>query len=160
MKKINTHHYSTEIVWTGNKGNGTESYHKYERNFSISGSEKPVILASSDPAFSGDASRYNPEELLVGSLAGCHMLWYLHLCANAGVNVITYTDKATGLMEECGVEGGAIREVTLNPVVIITRDSSLDLAIALHNKANELCYIANSVKFPVYHNPTCRFMNA
>ena len=29
-----------------------------------------------------------------------------------------------------------------------------DLLKALHQKANEMCFIANSCNFPVYHNPT------
>lgn len=159
MKKVNLHHYIADIRWTGNKGQGTVSYQSYERNFSISNLSKPPILASSDPAFSGDAGRYNPEELLIASLSGCHMLWYLHLCAEAGVNVVEYQDKASGIMEESGLKGGIMKEVTLNPVVVITPDSSLSLATELHSKANQLCYIANSVKFPVHHNPVCKFQD-
>ena len=47
-----------------------------------------MIAGSADPAFRGDRTRYNPEDLLVASLAACHMLWYLHLAADAGVVVV------------------------------------------------------------------------
>ena len=56
---------------------------------------KPPLPGSSDPAFRGDPARWNPEELLVASLSTCHMLWYLHLCADAGVVVTDYVDRAT-----------------------------------------------------------------
>jgi len=63
------------VRWTGNQGSGTSAYRAYSRNHEISAAGKPVVPASSDPAFNGDPGRYNPEDLLVASLSGCHMLW-------------------------------------------------------------------------------------
>lgn len=74
------HHYKATIRWTGNKGHGTANYKAYDRDHVISIDGKPEIPGSSDPAFRGNKSRYNPEDLLVSSLSACHMLWYL-LCA-------------------------------------------------------------------------------
>jgi organic hydroperoxide reductase OsmC/OhrA len=152
------HQYQLTIEWTGNKGTGTSSYTSYERNHEITANNKPVIPASSDPAFSGDKTRYNPEELLVASLSSCHMLWYLHLCAEAGVVVTSYTDNATGVMNETDDGGGQFTSVTLNPVVTVTKESMMDKANELHGKANALCYIARSVNFKVGHNPSCNFL--
>ncbi|MBL7857165.1 MAG: OsmC family protein [Cyclobacteriaceae bacterium] len=151
------HHYNTFIRWTGNTGTGTASYRSYDRSHTISVENKADILCSSDPAFRGDNTKHNPEELLVSSLSSCHMLWYLHLCAEAGVVVTAYTDHATGLMIETANGGGAFTEVMLNPIVTITEKSKTDQAMALHKKANELCFIANSVRFPVKHNPIIKF---
>src|SRR5262249_12394697 len=92
------HHYSVAIVWTGNIGQGTQSYSGYERAHEIRSSQKPVVPGSSDPAFRGDPTRYNPEELFVAALSSCHMLWYLHLCADAGIVVVSYQDNAEGTM--------------------------------------------------------------
>src|SRR5690606_14716168 len=114
MSNNKTHHYLTNILWTGNKGEGTSGYRAYSRNFDIQSKGKNIILASSDPNFLGDAQRYNPEEMLVASLSGCHMLWYLHLCAEAGVIVLNYSDEASGIMEETSSTGGQFKEVTLN----------------------------------------------
>ena len=98
MEKVNhkEHNYKLSIRWTGNKGEGTKNYTAYERSHVIQVENKPDISGSSDPAFRGDSTRYNPEELLVASLSSCHMLWYLHLCAEAKVIVIDYVDHATG----------------------------------------------------------------
>ena len=52
-----------------------------------------------------------PEEMLVASLACCHVLWYLHLCAEAGVTVLAYRDKPTGTMVEDARKGGRFTEV-------------------------------------------------
>ena len=89
-----SHHYALSIKWTGNKGTGTSSFTAYNRNHIVSIEDKPDLLCSSDPNFSGDKTMYNPEELLVASLSSCHMLWYLHLCSQAGVVVTDYIDNA------------------------------------------------------------------
>jgi organic hydroperoxide reductase OsmC/OhrA len=147
------HCYKTTIKWTGNKGTGTDNYRNYERSHTIDISNKQVILGSSDPAFRGDGTKHNPEDLLISSLSACHMLWYLHLCSESGVIVTGYIDNATGIMTETADGGGQFTEVTLNPVVTVTEQSMIGKANELHRKANELCFIANSVNFPVRHNP-------
>jgi organic hydroperoxide reductase OsmC/OhrA len=147
------HNYSVTVEWTGNQGTGTSNYRAYERSHTISVENKMTIEASSDPAFRGDAAKYNPEELLVSSLSSCHMLWYLHLCADAGIVVIEYKDHATGIMVETEKGGGHFSEVTLNPMVTVAAESMIKKAMHLHQQANELCFIANSVNFPVHHKP-------
>jgi organic hydroperoxide reductase OsmC/OhrA len=150
------HHYQATIKWTGNKGTGTDNYRNYERSHEIEISNKVTILGSSDPAFRGDNSKHNPEDLLVSSLSSCHMLWYLHLCSEAKVIVTDYVDSATGIMIETSNGGGQFTEVTLNPIVTVLEENMIDKANELHKKANELCFIANSVNFPVRHNPTAK----
>ena len=83
------------------------------------------------------------------------MLWYLHLCAEAGVVVISYNDNAEGLMQETETGSGYFKEIMLHPQVIVKDASMIDKANELHSKANAFCFIANSVKFPVHHKPQC-----
>jgi organic hydroperoxide reductase OsmC/OhrA len=149
------HNYRTTLVWTGNRGNGTVNYSGYDRNFTISIKDKADIEGSSDPAFLGDKNRHNPEELFVASLSSCHMLWYLHLCAEAGIVIVDYTDEAQGIMQETVMGGGRFIEVILHPVVTITDATSLEQANELHNAANKNCFIANSCNFPVRHKAQC-----
>ena len=149
------HNYKLTVKWTGNNGTGTSNYKEFERSHSILVDDKVEILGSSDPAFRGDKTKHNPEDLLVASVSACHMLWYLHLCAVAGVIVTAYIDNATGIMIETANGSGKFTEVTLNPTVTITDISMTEKANELHKKANELCFIANSLNFPVYHKPTC-----
>lgn len=148
------HLYRLIVTWTGNKGTGTSGYRSYERSHMISAENKPVIYASSDPSFLGDKTKYNPEELLVASLSGCHMLWFLHLCADNGIVVTDYTDQPTGIMEESADGAGRFKEVILNPVVTVRNADMLDRLDDLHKEANKLCFIANSVNFPVRHRAT------
>ncbi|MDM1556884.1 OsmC family protein [Chryseobacterium indologenes] len=151
MKK---HHYTTTIQWTGNKGSGTSGYRDYERSHLISVENKIDIEGSSDPAFRGDQTKHNPEEMFLSSISSCHMLWYLHFCSEAGIVVIDYIDKATGIMEEASNGSGHFTEVTLHPTVMVSEKYMVEKAKELHHKANEFCFIANSVNFAVKHIPT------
>lgn len=148
------HAYATHLRWTGNDGVGTRDYRSYRRDHEITAPGKDAIAASSDPAFRGDPSRHNPEELLVASLSGCHLLWYLHLCAVNGVVVISYEDEAAGVMQENADGAGQFVSVTLRPKVTIAAGSDPQAALALHDRAHHLCFIARSVNFPVGHEPT------
>lgn len=150
------HNYTLTVKWTGNKGTGTSNYKAFERSHLIIIDNKTEILGSSDPAFLGDKTKHNPEDLLVASLSSCHMLWYLHLCSQAKIIVVDYIDNATGVMIETPNGSGHFTEVTLNPIVTVADISMLEKANELHKKANELCFIANSVNFPVRHNATSK----
>jgi organic hydroperoxide reductase OsmC/OhrA len=150
---MKTHNYSLDLKWTGNTGKGTLHYTAYERNYQINISGKPVLEGSSDPSFRGDKSKYNPEELFLMSIAACHMLWYLHLCAEAGISVISYEDQATGTMMETANGSGSFQKVILHPSVVIAEKEKKEQATRLHNKANEMCFIANSCNFPILHEP-------
>lgn len=150
------HNYTATVKWTGNRGTGTDNYRSYARSHEIKVADKATILGSSDAAFRGDKTKHNPEDLLVASLSACHMLQYLHLCAAAGIIVIEYVDNATGVMRETADGGGHFSEVMLHPVVTVAEPSMIPMANELHQKANELCFIANSVKFPVGHHPIAK----
>ncbi|WOK37628.1 OsmC family protein [Sphingomonas sp. C3-2] len=149
-----THSYKALVEWTGNEGQGTRAYAAYRRDHVISIAGKSADIAgSSDPSFRGDTTRYNPEELLVSSLSACHMLWYLGLCAGAGVVVTAYADSAEGVMEEEAGGAGQFTCVVLRPHVTLTSDSDVDKARALHADAHAKCFIARSVNFPVLCEP-------
>jgi organic hydroperoxide reductase OsmC/OhrA len=153
MPKI--HRYQTTTTWTGNLGTGTSEYKAYSRNHEITAAKKsPVIQGSSDPLFRGDPSRYNPEDLLVGALSACHMLWVLHLCADEGIVVTDYFDEATGELVEHPDGSGEFTRVTLHPRMTITDGSRIEEAVAIHHRAHQVCQIARSVNFQVSHEPS------
>lgn len=149
------HHYTATISWTGNNGTGTSGYTDYERSHTLQIAGKPDLACSSDTPFRGDATKHNPEDMLLASLSSCHMLWYLHLCADAGVIVTDYQDEAKGTMVQTAQNGGHFSEVTLYPVVTVADRSMAEIALELHDAAHKHCFIANSVNFPVRHEPAC-----
>jgi organic hydroperoxide reductase OsmC/OhrA len=151
------HHYEVQLRWIGNRGAGTSSYQAYLRDFEILGASKPVLPGSSDPGFRGDPKRYNPEEMLVGALSSCHMLWYLHLCAEAGITVVSYEDHPSGTMVETADRGGYFEEVVLQPEILISAASDKSKAEVIHQEAHRLCFLANSINFPVVTKASVRF---
>lgn len=151
-----SHHYEVTVTWTGNHGEGTSGYRAYARSHEVTTAGKPPIAGSSDPTFRGERDRWNPEELLVASASQCHMLWYLHLCAVEGIVVTDYVDHPKGTMTEDPDGGGRFNDVLLRPQVTITAPDQVDRAVALHERAHQMCFIANSVNFPIRHEPAVR----
>jgi organic hydroperoxide reductase OsmC/OhrA len=148
------HTYRLRAQWTGDRGTGTSGYRDYDRSVTIDVEGKPPLLASADVPFRGDPERWNPEDLLLASLSECHLLSYLYACVKVGVVVVGYEDDATATLVEDGKGGGAFTEVTLRPRVTVSEASMTDAAAAAHAQAREWCFIANSVNFPVRHEPT------
>lgn len=149
-----THHYEVTVAWTGNRGEGTSGYRAYGRDHEVTADGRPAIAGSADRAFRGSAERWDPERLLVAALSECHMLSYLHLCADSGVVVVDYVDHAEGSMQQTPDGGGHFTEVRLKPRVTVAEESMAHAARELHGRAHELCFIASSVNFPVMHAPT------
>ena len=149
---LNDHHYQVTVEWTGNTGDGTWDYRAYRRDHTLQVAGKPDILGSADPAFLGDPGRWNPEELLVAALSACHKLWYLHLCADAGITVEAYSDRAEGTLQ-LGDGTDRFTVVLLRPQVSIREAERIDVASELHNAAHRKCFIARSMNFPVHCEP-------
>ncbi|MEX1165932.1 MAG: OsmC family protein [Hydrogenophaga sp.] len=147
-----SHKYAIQVSWIGNRGTGTSSYAAYGRQHVISSGSKPDIAGSADPVFRGNADRWNPEDLMVAAASACHKLWYLHLCAEAGIAVLDYRDEAEGTMLD-DADHGHFTEIVLRPRVRIRASDDLEKAHDLHHTAHKKCYIANSVNFPIKCEP-------
>ena len=145
------HQYQSTVTWTGNRGSGTLDYRAYDRNFLVRIEGKPDIEGSSDSVFNGDKSVHNPEDMLLSAVASCHMLWYLHLCSENEIIVLEYTDYAIGEMKEEKDGSGRFESITLQPEIVINDEKNIVKAKALHAEANKMCFIANSLNFPVKH---------
>ncbi|MES2560170.1 MAG: OsmC family protein [Bacteroidota bacterium] len=147
------HHYKLTATWKGNKGTGTSNVRMYDRSHTVTIAGKPELFLTTDNPAVGDKTKLNPEDLLVSAVSSCHMLSYLYVCSMEGVVITDYVDNATGVMIELEGGGGSFKEITLNPVCKVAEVSMIEKAIALHHKAHEICYIANSVNFEVKCNP-------
>ena len=148
------HTFTTSLEWTGNRGSGTSHYRAYGRDHALSAPKKSAPIAgSSAKTFRGDEERYNPEELLISALSACHMLSFLHLCADAGISVLEYRDDASGTMRLNADNSGEFEEVVLHPAVRIEQSQRESELHGLHERAHALCFIARSVNFPVRCEP-------
>lgn len=149
MKMVKAHDYTAQIAWTGNRGCGTKSYKGYDRNWRIQSPGKLPIDCSNDPLLGGDTTKPNPEDLLLASLAGCHMLWYLHLASNAKIVVHAYEDAPLGVGETGSRGEGRFISAVLRPKITVARGADLKRADALHHDVHHFCFIARSVNFPI-----------
>lgn len=145
------HRYRVTLDWTGAAKGPAKDYASYSRSFTARIAGKPDLVGSADPAFKGDPAIHNPEDLLVVSLASCHMLSYLALAASSGVTVTAYADEAEGRLEQGADKGWKMVEVVLRPRVTLAPGADQAKAQRLHDRAHDVCFIARSVNFPVKH---------
>jgi organic hydroperoxide reductase OsmC/OhrA len=144
-----THDFTAQIVWTGDRGEGTKHYRGYDRTWRIATPGKAPIECSNDPMLGGDPSKPNPEDLLIASLSACHMLWYLHLASNAGIVVKGYEDTPLGVGETGSRGEGRFVRAVLRPRIRVVRGADLVRADSIHHDVHNFCFIARSVNFPV-----------
>jgi len=145
--------YTATLFWDPGP-DGTADVRRYSRDHTVMAGDKPPLAGSADSAFRGDDNRWNPEELLVAAMAQCHMLWYLYLAATEGVVVVGYEDNPHGTLEIEADGVGRFTEITLHPTVTVQDESGASIAAGLHERAHELCFVANSVNFPVHVDRT------
>jgi len=149
------HLFKAEVKWTLNQIQEDSTKRFYSKTHKIVIEGKPVLNVSAAKAFKGDPELYNPEDLLLSSLVSCHMMSYLYVCSQNGIEVLEYSDNAEATLEVAADGSGRFTEVRLNPKVKIANSDKIELANELHTKANQLCFIANSCNFPILHNASC-----
>lgn len=147
--------FKVEVNWQEKQKQELETNRRSAKNHLIRMEGKPDLSVSAAKIFKGDPELYNPEELLLSSLASCHMMSYLYCCAQEKIEVLSYTDSAEALLETNEDGSGRVSLVTLHPIVTIVKEEQIQQAIELHVKANKLCFIANSCNFPVLHQAEC-----
>lgn len=147
------HSFKATVNWTINDGESTSNPRSFSRNHKVTIANKVSDLpVSAAKPFRGDDSLYNPEDLLLSALASCHMMSYLYVCAQNNIEVLSYSDDAEGDLEVTPSGSGSFKTVRLKPMVTIKNASQKVLARRLHDKANQLCFIANSCNFPIIHH--------
>lgn len=147
------HDYTSRVIWTGNRGEGTAHYRAYDRTWDVAVPGKPVIHCSNDPLLGGDPGKMNPEDLLLSALSACHMLWYLHYASEAGITVMGYEDNPLGQGEVGPGGAGRFVRATLHPRITVAKGADLEAAEAIHHRIHKVCFIARSVNFPVGYEP-------
>lgn len=128
---------------------------RYSKTHQIAIEGKPILEVSAAKAFKGDPNLYNPEDLLLSAVVSCHMMSYLYVCSQNGIDVIAYQDDAEADLEVSQDGSGQFVSIRLFPKVLISQKDKIKEALDLHAKANALCFIANSCNFPILHFPSC-----
>ncbi len=151
-------HYTASVRWQldGSSFSQRRYSRRHQWHFdggvSVPASSSPhvVPLPWSDPA------AVDPEEAFVAALSSCHMLWFLDLAARAGWDIVSYDDEASGVMAADAQGRQVMTEVTLRPVVRLAAGVERDQAAlqALHHRAHEACFLANSVRTRIECEPS------
>ena len=149
------HLFKAALNWTSKQNQEDSTKRFYSKSHQIKIEGKPVLNVSAAKAFKGDPELYNPEDLLLSSLVSCHMMSYLYVCSQNGIEVLEYSDHVEATLEVSADGSGRFVEVILKPKVKISNLDKIELALELHTKANQLCFIANSCNFPVLHEASC-----
>ncbi|GAA2540489.1 OsmC family protein [Winogradskya consettensis] len=146
------HH--ARLEWEGSTGVG---YRAYSRNHSATAAPASASLQlSADPHFKGDATLLNPEQLIVLAASSCQMLSFLSLAARKHLDVVAYTDDATGYLSE-DLRKASIEQITLNPTITVTEGTDEGLVRELVEQGHDECYIANSLNSTITITPTIVF---
>jgi organic hydroperoxide reductase OsmC/OhrA len=144
-------HHAARIEWK--RADRRFSYEEYSRTHRVSFGTGAAIDASAASEFRGDATKPNPEEMLVAALSSCHMLTFLAICARKGIAVDAYEDEATGVLERPAGGRMHVTVVTLRPKVTSASPIEPALLASIHAQAHEGCFIANSVRTDVRVEP-------
>ena len=147
------HKFIAHLDWKKKTENELKNNRKSVKNHQVTVKDKQPLLLSAAKSFKGDDQLYNPEDLLLSSLASCHMMSYLYCCSKYQIDVINYTDNAEAVLEVNPDGSGKIIQAILNPIVTIRDEKHLKQAINLHQEARQLCFIANSCNFEILHFP-------
>jgi organic hydroperoxide reductase OsmC/OhrA len=145
------HTFRSTLAWIGATAGPTGP--SFSRDYVVRTADGAEISGSAPVVFKGDGTRASPEDLLVASLAACHMLTYLALCARKGIAVTAYDDSAEGTVDQIAPGRIGFVEAVMRPRVRVADAKDVALATALHHDAHERCFIASSVNFPVRIEP-------
>lgn len=150
-----THIFKAKLDWIFTKKEVESTLKTFSKSHTITIDGKDVIKVSAAKAFKGDPSLYNPEDLMLSSVVSCHMMSYVYVCEQNGIEIVSYSDAAEATLEVLANGSGRFIGIKLNPKVIIKNKEKINEALNLHKKANQLCFIANSCNFPIEHFPIC-----
>jgi organic hydroperoxide reductase OsmC/OhrA len=152
------HLFKAKLNWFSSKEEEVSTSKIYSKSHTVIVEGKPILNVSAAKAFKGDPILYNPEDLLLSSIVSCHMMSYLYVCSQNGIEVLSYTDSAEATLEVLDNGCGRFIEVRLYPKVVIKQKEKIAEALRLHQKANELCFMANSCNFPIVHEARCEIL--
>lgn len=147
------HVFETQVRYPADPAQKLPPDAAFSRDNVLGAEGHPEMPGALPPALGGHDRGYSPEDLLILALSECHLLTYLALAQRRGLAVKRYEDRATGKLGKNANGQTQMAEVVLHPRVTVARGADLTMARDLHDRAHHHCFIANSVNFPVRHEP-------
>jgi organic hydroperoxide reductase OsmC/OhrA len=151
------HCYRARCTWRGSTGDGYESYDR--AHTATAPPAGAALTMSSDPAFRGDPSLLNPEQLMVLAASSCQLLSFLAVAARARLDVLEYADDAEAVMDE-DEPPARVTRITLRPRIVLAEGPTRERVEHLVEVAHRECYIANSLRSEIAIEPEIEFRSA
>jgi organic hydroperoxide reductase OsmC/OhrA len=141
---METHEYGAELTWTGSTAAGYRGYDRAHRVRTPPAAQELEMTA--DPAFLGDASLLNPEQLLTAAASSCQLLSFLALAARARLDVVSYVCSAVARLP---MATGRIETIVLKATITVRAPADKAAIVAMMHEAHETCFIARSLNTDV-----------
>jgi organic hydroperoxide reductase OsmC/OhrA len=150
---VSGHQYTATVRWTrgADEAFNDRRYSRahtwaFDGGIEVAASASPLIVRA---PFS-EAHAVDPEEAFVASVSSCHMLFFLDYAAQAKFVVDRYEDTATATMGKNEAGRDYVATITLNPQIRFSGTPPTPEQVdALHHRAHDDCYIANSIRAEV-----------
>jgi organic hydroperoxide reductase OsmC/OhrA len=113
----------------------------------------PPLAVASPPEFGGPEGVWSPEHLFVGSVSACLMTTFRSIAEMQGLEILGYSDSASGTLIR-GDDGlYKMTEITLRPHLEIADPTKVARALRLLEKAEKVCLIGRSIESEVQIEP-------
>jgi organic hydroperoxide reductase OsmC/OhrA len=154
VRGTRVHQYRAHCSWRGSTEVGYEGYGRAHEAGAPPAAA--VMTLSSDPAFRGDPTLLNPEQLVVLAASSCQLLSFLAVAARARLDVREYEDEAEAEMDE-GDPPARITRITLRPRIVLAPGPTRERVEHLVDVAHRECFIANSLRSEMTIEPEIVF---
>ena len=147
------HEYTATVRWE--RGGGSFADNRYSREhvwLFDGGTQVPASPAAANvPPGCARADAVDPEEAFVAAISSCHMLFFLAFAGKRGFVPDSYEDNALGVMTKNERGKLFVSRVTLDPKIVWSGENqpSAEEVAAMHHRAHEECFLANSVRTEV-----------
>ena len=111
------------------------------------------VHVATPPQFNkGIEKVWSPEHLFTAAVNSCLMTTFLAIAENSKLEFENFTSKSLGKLEM--VDGKyMMSEVTLVPILTISREEDRDRALRVLQKSEAACLISNSIKSEIVFKP-------
>lgn len=139
----NQYEYHTSVSWTS------------EKKGLVSAGGLPTLEVAVPPEFNGHEGIWSPEHLLVAAVASCIMNTFLAIAEASKFSFEGYESSARGLLEKTD-SGYRFTTIEVEVGLTVAEEQAVAKGIRLLQKAEENCFVSNSVEAQVTLVPSVK----
>ncbi len=143
--------YRAEVRWARRDSERfVDGWYQRGHEWRFDGGATVTASANPDhvPPGTSNPADVDPEEALIAAASSCHMLFFLAFAAKVGFVVDAYADNAVGYLDRDADGRQFMARIELRPDIAFAgeRLPTREEIEALHHKAHDACYVANSLR--------------